>query len=264
MSIVAIILGALIGLLQGMTGAGGGILAVPALMLSMGWSLQQAAPVALLAVSCSAAVGALEGFARGLVRYRAAMLMALIGIPFTSVGLWLARIMPHQILQTLFALLMLFTVYRLIRNAAVEMREDHVLCPINPESGRLVWKTSTWFAIGGLGAVTGLASGLLGVGGGFIIVPALRRLSNLSMHAIVATSLFVIALVGSGGIASAWAAGHEIPFLTALPFMGATVLGMLLGRRFMHFVSTSFLQKGLALLILLVAIGMLVTAWWSF
>jgi uncharacterized membrane protein YfcA len=74
--LISLILGALVGAVLGLTGAGGGILAVPALVVGFGWTMQQATPVALIAVAGSAAVGAIEGLRRGLVRYKAAVLMA--------------------------------------------------------------------------------------------------------------------------------------------------------------------------------------------
>ena len=67
--------GALIGGLQGVTGAGGGIMAVPALVAVLGWGVVQAGPVALIGVAGSAALGAWDGFRHGLVRWRAALLM---------------------------------------------------------------------------------------------------------------------------------------------------------------------------------------------
>jgi len=69
-----------VGLALGMTG-GGGVLAVPALVLGLGYSLPEAAPVALVAVGVSAFLGGLDGLRRGLVRYKAALLMALGGCP---------------------------------------------------------------------------------------------------------------------------------------------------------------------------------------
>ena len=66
--ILVVVLGVLIGAIMGLTGAGGGILAVPLLVAGMHWSMQQAAPVALFAVASGAAVGAFDGF-RHLVRH---------------------------------------------------------------------------------------------------------------------------------------------------------------------------------------------------
>ncbi|WP_236849643.1 sulfite exporter TauE/SafE family protein [Chromobacterium subtsugae] len=101
-----LLLGALVGAVLGLTGAGGGILAVPALMAAQGWSLPQAAPVALLAVAAGAALGAYEGWRRQLVRYRAAAWMAASGVPFAAAGASVAHLLPAPLLSTLFALAM--------------------------------------------------------------------------------------------------------------------------------------------------------------
>ena len=71
--------GLAIGTLLGLTGAGGGILAVPALMASQGWTVAQAAPVGLLAVTLAALVGTVEGLFKRIVRYRAALLWGAFG-----------------------------------------------------------------------------------------------------------------------------------------------------------------------------------------
>ena len=77
------LLGLAIGLLMGVTGAGGGVLAVPALVFGLGLSMQEAAPVAMVAVCCAAWVGAAEGLARRVVRWRAAIVISVIA--------WVAR-----------------------------------------------------------------------------------------------------------------------------------------------------------------------------
>ena len=81
-----LLLGVLVGLVLGLTGAGGGMLAVPALVFGMGWTVAQAAPVALLAVAAAAWLGSIDGLRHGLARYRAALLMALAALPSTTLG----------------------------------------------------------------------------------------------------------------------------------------------------------------------------------
>ena len=114
---ISLILGVLVGAVLGLTGAGGGILAVPALIVGMGWTMQQAAPVALIAVAGSAAIGALEGLKKGLVRYKAAGVMVLAGLPFTSVGVRVAELLPQALLLGLFAVVLLIVAGRLLRQA---------------------------------------------------------------------------------------------------------------------------------------------------
>ena len=196
--LTSLILGALVGAVLGLTGAGGGILAVPALVVGMGWPMQQASPVALIAVAGSAAIGAVEAFRRRLVRYRAALLMAITGVPVTSLGTSLAHRLPQRLLIELFSGVMLLVALRLLTQAMGHKRSEQTTSPfcvgrVDPDTGRLSWTWATGAALAGTGALTGLMTGLLGVGGGFIIVPMLRKLTNVSMHGIVATSLMVVA-----------------------------------------------------------------------
>lgn len=263
--LISLLLGALVGAVLGLTGAGGGILAVPALVAGMGWPMQQAAPVALVAVAGSAALGAIEAFRRGLVRYRAAFLMAAAGVPFTSTGVWLAQLLSQRVLLALFACVMLFVAARLIlsvlsgRHAAVN---ESRLCVghVDPDTGRLVWTWPVAAALAATGALTGLMTGLLGVGGGFIIVPLLRKLTHLTMHGIVATSLMVIALVGTGGIAATLLRGTPMPLLPTLGFAGTTAAGMLAGRMVSQRLPAHWVQMGFALVLVVVACGLLVKA----
>lgn len=255
--LMVLLLGVLIGVVLGLTGAGGGILGVPALVAGLGWSMQQAAPVALVAVACSSAVGAFEGWRRGLVRYRASLLMALAGVPFSSLGLWIAHQASQVWLTGLFAVAMLLAAGRMWRRHDELERPSPGWARINPETGRFNWNLATAGLLGSIGALTGLLTGLLGVGGGFVIVPALRRFTNLSMHGVVATSLLTIALVGSGSVLSALAHGISMPAGITLGFAAATALGALGGRWLSRRWSQAQVQRGFALVLMAVALGML-------
>ncbi|AQG98855.1 hypothetical protein A9R05_08425 [Burkholderia sp. KK1] len=260
--LISLVLGSIVGAVLGITGAGGGILAVPALVVGMGWPMQQATPVALVAVAGSAALGALEGFRRRLVRYRAAFLMAVAGVPVTSLGVRLAHILPQRVLVTLFALTMLVVAGRLLHQAMRGSSGAARTSPlrvgrVHPKTGRIVWTWSAGFALASTGAVTGLMTGLLGVGGGFVIVPMLRKFTDLSMHGIVATSLMVIALVGTGGVFATLVAGTHAPLDVMLWFSVTTALGMAVGRWLSSFLSARSVQIAFAVALVCVALGML-------
>jgi uncharacterized membrane protein YfcA len=266
--LTSLILGTLVGAVLGLTGAGGGILAVPALVVGMGWPMQQASPVALIAVAGSAAMGAVEAFRRGLVRYRAAVLMAITGVPVTSLGACLAHKLPQRLLIELFACVMLLVALRLFTQAMGQKTSDQTmarLCVgrVDPGTGRLSWTWATGAALAGTGALTGLMTGLLGVGGGFIIVPMLRRLTNVSMHGIVATSLMVVALVGSGGVISAIETGDAPPLALTLLFSLTTGLGMIVGRGASRHLSARHVQIGFAGVLVCVSLGMAAKAVFS-
>lgn len=263
--LISLILGSIVGAVLGLTGAGGGILAVPALVAGMGWPMQQATPVALVAVAGSAAIGTLEAFRQRLVRYRAALLMAIAGVPLTSAGALLAHAIPQRVLLAMFATVMLVVAGRLLSQTLRRGRAEHAnsrFCVgrVNPDTGRLIWSWSTGAALAATGALTGLMTGLLGVGGGFIIVPILRKATNVSMHGIVATSLMVIALVGSGGVVATVLHGAPLPLELTLWFSVATAVGMVTGRLASHRLSAQHVQLGFGGVLICVALGLMTKA----
>ncbi|MBV4477509.1 sulfite exporter TauE/SafE family protein [Pseudomonas botevensis] len=265
--LLASLFGVVMGLILGLTGAGGGILAVPALVLGLGWSMTQAAPVALFAVGSAAAVGAIDGLRHGLVRYRAALLIAALGAVFSPVGIYFAHQMPEKILMILFSLLMVMVAWRMLRRERQEQGpSDHghaswgqKNCMLNHETGRLAWTAKCTATLAALGAVTGVVSGLLGVGGGFLIVPAFKQLTDVQMRGIVATSLMVISLISAIGVAGAFHAGVRIDHLGAA-FIVASIVGMIIGRKLCARVPARALQVGFASVCLVVAGYMLVRA----
>lgn len=264
MLMLAAALGALIGLLLGLTGAGGGILAVPALTLVLGWSMTQAAPVALLAVGSAAVIGLIDGFKKRLVRYRAATLISITGIAATPIGQYFARALPEQWLVGVFATVMMIVAARLWLTASARKSNDDNfesestrIRRIQLDTGRIIWNTTSFITLSLIGVLTGLTTGLLGVGGGFIIIPALLRCSNITLNGIVATSLMVIALVSSGAIISAWATGHIDLSTTAGLFIVGAMIGMLLGRVLAQHLPKQLVLRLLSVLILAVSLAML-------
>jgi uncharacterized membrane protein YfcA len=258
------LLGIAIGIVMGLSGAGGGILAVPALIFVLGWPLAQAAPVALVAVSLAATIGAIEGLKRGLVRYRAAGLMAAAGVCLAPAGVLAATLAPESVLLLVFAAAMAVVSIRMFRGddgpPAGSPGEVTLPLTINPSTGRLRWTRRTATALAAIGAAAGFLSGLLGVGGGFFIVPALRRFSDITMQGIVATSLAVIALVSAGAVAAASLHSHPPPFATAAPFALGAAAGMVAGRMGARFMKPAHMQRAFASVTAVVAIAVLVRA----
>lgn len=265
--LLASVLGLLMGLVMGLTGAGGGILGVPALVLGLGLSMTQAAPVSLLAVGAAAAVGAIDGLRHGLVRYRAALLIALLGALFSPVGVFFAHQLPEAVLMGLFSALMVLVAWRMLQREKTEPGpSDHGTaswgqknCMLDQQTGRLAWTAKCSATLATLGAVTGAVSGLLGVGGGFLIVPAFKQLTDVQMRGIVATSLMVISLISLIGVAGAFHAGVRIEPVGWV-FISASIVGMLAGRRLCSVIPARALQVGFASLCVLVAVSMLIKA----
>ncbi len=254
-------LGILVGAVLGLTGAGGGILAVPALVFGLGWPVSRAAPIALIAVATAAALGAVEGLRRGLVRYRAAAFMASVGMLLAPAGLRVAAAAPEKLLLLAFAAAMLVVAGRMFRHAA--STRGHGAPPparIDPATGRLRWTARTTGALAAIGAASGFLTGLLGVGGGFLIVPALRRFTDIAMPGIVATSLAVIAIVSAGSVLVASLGAAATAFQVAGPFAAGAAGGMVLGRIGAHRLDAAHLQRIFAVVAAGVAVGLVVRA----
>lgn len=268
-------LGAVVGLVLGLTGAGGAILAVPLLMWGLGWTLPQAAPVALVAVSVSAAVGTIAGWDVKLVRYRAAMLMAGVGTLMSPLGLKAAAVLPTTALSLLFAAVLIVAALRMARVAGRSPAEIFErlpggdlsetptagpICKLSENTGRILWTRPCAVAIAASGALTGFLSGLLGVGGGFVIVPVLRAVTNLSIHSAIATALMAVALTSAGAVGVALWQGVDLPWRVALPFVVGALLGMVAGRRIAPRLPAPRLQQGFAALMVIVAAALVLQA----
>lgn len=247
-------LGLLVGLTLALTGAGGGALAVPLLVLAAGWSMQQASPAALLAVGLAAWLGAALGLRQGLVRWRAALLLGASGMAAAPVGVWLAQRTPQALLLLAFVGFMVWTAARMwsdpARPGAGPARAPACVRPDG--AARLDWTAGCAAVLARVGGSAGMLSGLLGVGGGFVIVPALDRHSNLDLRTIQATSLAVIALVSVSGVAAAAWHGRLDPGST-LPFAAGAAVGLLAGRRLAPRLPVGLLRRGFAVVALGVA-----------
>jgi uncharacterized membrane protein YfcA len=261
--ITSVLLGSLVGITLGLTGAGGAIIAVPLLIFGLHLAVAEAAPIALLAVSLSAAIGAALALKLGKVRYRAAGLIAVSGVLTAPIGIWAAHKLPNAPLTLLFAIVLAYVALHMLRQSrmivakAEESCSAAAPCQLDAAIGRLIWTEPCARALAISGAVAGSLSGLLGVGGGFVVVPALRKATNLQMQSILATSLAVIALISAAGVASAVLLG-EMDWSIGLPFSAGAIAGMVTGGMFARRFAGPKLQQSFAVLALCVALGMVV------
>lgn len=235
-ALLSILLGSVVGVVLALTGAGGGILAVPLLVFGLHLPMQQAAPIGLLAVGLAAALGAALGLRDGLVRYRAAALIGVTGMLLAPFGIWLAQRIPDAPLMVAFSGVLAWTAWRMLRQSRYPGTTETVAgdalpaCRVAETDGRLAWNLPCARAMTLTGAISGTLSGLLGVGGGFVIVPSLTSHTNLDARSILATSLAVIAMVSVGGVSAAAVHG-AIEWAVALPFAAGGVISLLAGRR---------------------------------
>lgn len=189
MSIVlAVLFGLAIGLSLSLIGGGGSILTVPILVYVIGLSAHEATTTSLIIVGATALAGAAGHLRAGRVEMPTALLFGAAGVGGAFVGAWLNHLVPGTIIVLLFGGLMLLVAARMLRSpepAAGDVRPSL--------SSRLVPALAA-----GLGV--GVMTGFFGVGGGFLIVPALALVLRFPMRIAVGTSLVIIAINSAAGL----------------------------------------------------------------
>lgn len=261
MELILILLGLAIGLVMAMTGAGGGIIGVPMLVLVAGLNVQQAIPIALTAVFLGSFLGAFIGWRKNHVRYRAALLMALTGMVLSPLGLWLAHRLDHQWLNLIFAILLMALALRTLTKKdeipeAGEDFEQFTPCIRDDGTGKFQWNSRCAKYLSVTGGLAGFMSGLLGVGGGFMIVPALNKYTDLNIASVIATSLSVTALISFSVVATSAIAG-KLNVLAAWPFAVGAILGISIGYKATKRLNRQQIQKIFSYLLIIIAFMLL-------
>ncbi|MFG2298294.1 sulfite exporter TauE/SafE family protein [Streptomyces sp. NPDC048603] len=244
--ILALIAGAAVGLALGALGGGGTVLAVPALIYLLGFT-PAAATTAGLVIVTATSLTALYAHARaGSVRWKAGALFAAAGLlPAAAAGAAASRL-PQSVLTAAFAAIAFL--------AAVRM-----FCPGRAATDPPAGGAGPVRAVG-TGAGLGALTGLLGVGGGFLTVPALVTLQAFEMQAAAGTSLLVISANSIVSLATRGATTTGIDWAVIGPFAGAAILGAWDGKRLAAKVTGMLLQRAFAVVLLAVAAFMLVDA----
>nr|WP_208383178.1 sulfite exporter TauE/SafE family protein [Modestobacter marinus] len=239
-----------IGALVGLLGGGGSILAVPALVYAAGQDLPQAVATSLLVVGITSLVAVLPRLRAGQVAWRIAVLFGAAGAATAFAGAAVNRLLPDDVVLGLFAALMIGAGVRML----AEKPTTGAACAV--DGGRVDWRRCLPRTLAG-GLVVGFLTGLLGVGGGFLIIPVLVIVLGLPMTTAIGTSLVVIAVNSAAGFAAhAGEAPLDVPITVA--FTASAVVTALAAGRLATRVDTGRLRRWFAYLVFAVAALILV------
>ncbi|MFF9155133.1 sulfite exporter TauE/SafE family protein [Streptomyces sp. NPDC014846] len=241
---LALAAGAVIGLALGALGGGGSVLAVPALIYLLGFTPVAATTASLVIVTLTSATALTAHAREGHVRWRTGLLFAAAGLGPALLGGALAGHLPAAVLTVAFAAVAAAAAIRMLRPHTAT--DDVVAVRPGPAAT----------AGAGLGAVTGI----LGVGGGFLAVPALVDVLGMRMREAVGTSLLVITVNALAALTVRAGTADGLDWTVVGPFAGAAVLGAWDGKRLSAKLSARTLQRAFALALLAVAGFMLVDA----
>ncbi len=209
--IVALVLSAAIGLSLGLVGGGGSIITVPILVYVAGLPVPQAVALSLAIVGATSAVGAVIQARAGHVHLKAAAVFGATGMLGAMGGARLTPLVPAPLLMGLFALLMIAVGVGMARGKDEPVVPPHAECNF--------WKCG----LAGLGV--GVLTGFLGVGGGFLIVPALLHFAKLSTRQAIGTSLLIIAANSASGFLAHLGEFHGT-FALGAAFIAVAIAGL--------------------------------------
>jgi len=236
-----------IGLTLGLLGGGGSILTVPVFVYVLGFGAKEAIAMSLAVVGATSLFGAIGHWRAGNVNLRVALVFGVVAMVGTYLGARLAVFFSGAAQLVLFAVVMLLAAYFMFRgrggsSEAVERRGVGGGMSL----GLIVVE----------GLAVGVLTGLVGVGGGFLIVPALVLLGKVPMKEAVGTSLLVIGLKSFAGFY-----GYLGQVEVAWGFMGlftaVAVIGIVVGTSLVRHIPQASLQRAFAIFLMVMGIAIL-------
>lgn len=228
----------LIGISLGLLGGGGSILTVPVLHYVLGYGVKDAIPMSLVVVGLTSGFGAINHARVGTVRWRTALAFGPPAIVGAILGAELGLRVDATTQLTVFAVVMLLAAVSMLRGG-VGAREE-----ARPPRARHPLPFITL-----VGALVGVLTGFVGVGGGFLYVPALALLAGLAMKEAIGTSLVLILLSCAAGLVRYW--GHlQFDWRAIALFSGIAFVGVAVGSRLVPYLSQRTLKKGFAFFLL--------------
>jgi uncharacterized membrane protein YfcA len=250
MNLIAVIGALLIGISLGLLGSGGSILTVPVLVYALGQPEKVAIAGSLAIVGAIAAAGAVPWAMSRRVDWRSVLWFGVPGIGGTVLGAWASVLVAGWVQLSVFAVVMLIAAWFMLRTApppvpGAALRGRHLI-------------VADGLAVGAL-------TGFVGVGGGFLIVPALVLLGRIDMHRAIGTSLVIIALKSFAGFAKYLSVldtlGLAVDWQVIGLFTGIGIVGSLAGNKMAGLVPQLTLKRGFGALLIPMAVYILWRSW---
>jgi len=253
MLILIVLAGATTGIVLGLFGSGGSIIAMPALLYLLNVEPKSAIAMSLGIVAVTATISGWDNWRRGNVDVKVAAIFGLFGVIGTYAGARLGVYTPVVVQLLLFALVMYAAAWKMLRQKKQPQRAQLAAADgpnLAVDETEVIKAHMGHIAMHGVGV--GVLTGLVGVGGGFLVVPALVLLSDIPMKIAIGTSLVIVAAKSYSGFAG-YMGAVPVDWALMASFTLMTVAGSFAGTRIAHRFSHEKLKKSFAIFLLVVA-----------
>jgi uncharacterized membrane protein YfcA len=256
-------LGVLIGIVAAMIGIGGGVLIVPLLTLLTlyGLSTTQAVGTSLAAIVFTSLASTANYSRQKRIDYKTGLILAAVTIPGAWVGAYLTSIVEERLLGLIFGFFLIFVAMRMIfrfnffslhRSSARTGERCRI---VDSEGSVFEYDADVWLGFV-LSFFGGLASGLLGIGGGSVLVPIMTLVMRIPIHVTVATSMFIMIFTSISGVVQHFLSGN-VRFEYALPLASGTVFGAQIGAYLSKRVSSRNLRRIFGVILVFISVRMI-------
>lgn len=233
--------GILIGTGLGLLGGGGATLTIPVLTYVLNIPAKESIFMSMGLVGISSFVGALEELRKKRLRKDVILIFGPLSILGTFVGTKCAVFITAESQMLLFSIIAIMASYRMIRGNRKVVQTTSIS------------ENASMYKLAPLGLVVGLITGLVGVGGGFLIVPTLNLIAGLPFYLAVGSSLVLITInMTSGFVIRLFS--ESLNWEVFLPFLLFTSIGVYLSRKLTHHISEAKLKQGFGYLLLLIGV----------
>jgi uncharacterized membrane protein YfcA len=250
--------GFLIGIVAAMAGVGGGVFIVPLLALAFSFSPAHAVGTSLTVIVFTAVAATVSYSRQKRVYYKIGLLLAVLTVPGAVLGAYLTSVLPASLLGLIFGVFLVLVAVQMVAEGSIFRKNGKQGSSVSVNSEAELCASKNRLVTGVLLAFFGgLASGLLGIGGGAVLVPIMVLVLMMPIHIAVATSMFTMILTSLSGVAQHYALGN-VNLEFALLIAVGSVLGAQLGAYTSKRVSGKNLRRIFAVVLIIVSAQMII------
>ena len=255
------VFGFIIAIVASLTGIGGGIFMVPVLTLLYEFVPANAVGTSLTTIIFTAVAAALNYARQRRIYWRTGLVLATTTVPGAYLGAWLTTQLQPRDLGLIFGFFLIFVAIYIIADLNTRRRSKNRSEVLKQRSDSELVKSGKTIAVGaGLSFFGGLASGLLGIGGGLLVVPIMTFAMGMPIHLATATSMFTMIFTSISGVVQHYQASH-INFESALLLALGAVFGAQVGAYTSKRISSKNLRRIFGIIVIISGVNMILKYW---